>query len=75
MAFDPLTAGLEFGRTLIDAVVSRIPDPNEAARTRAALEAAQQQAANAQTLAQLEVNRQEAASQSIFVAGWRPSIG
>ena len=26
-------------------------------------------------LAQLEVNKQEAASQSMFVAGWRPSVG
>ena len=26
-------------------------------------------------LAQVEVNKQEAASQSMFVAGWRPSVG
>ena len=31
--------------------------------------------AHAETLAQLEVNKVEAAHKSLFVAGWRPAIG
>ncbi len=31
--------------------------------------------AHAETLAQLEVNKQEAAHVSLFVAGWRPAMG
>ena len=31
--------------------------------------------AHEQILAQLEVNKAEAASQSLFVAGWRPAVG
>lgn len=31
--------------------------------------------ANEQALAQIEVNKVEAAHQSLFIAGWRPSIG
>jgi hypothetical protein len=75
MAFDPITAGLDLARTLIDAIVSRIPDPAERERERARLEAAAQAADQAQTMAQIEVNKTEAASGSVFVAGWRPFIG
>lgn len=75
MAFDPITAGFEFGKTIIDAIVSRIPDPNERERTRAALEAAQQAAANAVVQGQIDTNKVEAASASVFVAGWRPAVG
>lgn len=75
MAFDPLTAGLDLAKTLIDAIVSRIPDPNERERERARLEEAAQAAQNAQLQAQLEVNKAEAANPSVFVAGWRPAAG
>ncbi len=34
-----------------------------------------QKQAHAEVLAQLEVNKTEAASNSLFVAGWRPAVG
>lgn len=60
---------------LIDKLVARIPDP--AARERAALDMQAEllKAAVAESQSQNEVNKVEAAHQSIFVAGWRPFIG
>jgi hypothetical protein len=75
MAFDPLTAGLDLAKTMIDAIVSRIPDPAERERERTRLEAAAQAADQAQIMAQIEVNKAEAGNGSVFVAGWRPAIG
>lgn len=51
--------------------------PDEAARAKAQLEIQQQllDAAMRGDLAQLEVNKAEAAHASVFVAGWRPAIG
>lgn len=48
-----------------------IPDATE----RLAAEQALWRAAQDVTLAQIEVNKIEAGSQSVFVAGWRPAIG
>jgi hypothetical protein len=59
-------------RTLIDRL---IPDKAEAEKARNQLEAQLVTAANAAAMAQVEVNKVEAAHSSVFVAGWRPSIG
>ncbi len=48
-----------------------IPDAQERALAEAAIWKAQTDV----TLAQIEVNKIEAGSQSVFVAGWRPAIG
>lgn len=48
-----------------------IPD----AKDRLEAEQALFNASQAVTMAQIEVNKIEAGSQSIFVAGWRPAIG
>lgn len=63
------------GLKMIEKLVDRIPDP--AARERAAMEmqADLVKYAAEQAQAQMEVNKVEAASQSVFVAGWRPFIG
>jgi hypothetical protein len=47
----------------------------QAEKDQMALEIQQLQAQEAATTGQLDINKQEAASQSIFVAGWRPAIG
>lgn len=60
---------------LIEKLVDRIPDPNERARERQTIEAAILAAAAAQQAQQAEINKVEAASNSVFVAGWRPFIG
>lgn len=86
MALDPITAGLGLGDRLLsfgEAVINRIwPDPTVREEHKLKLaELAQNgelQRLAAQTgllQAQIETNRAEAASSSMFVAGWRPAIG
>lgn len=52
-----------------------IPDKAAADKARLEMQLKLLDAANAGALAQLEVNKVEAAHQSVFVAGWRPAIG
>lgn len=52
-----------------------IPDKAEAEKARLEMEAKLLDAANAANLAQMEVNKAEAANASVFVSGWRPFIG
>jgi len=74
MAFPvALVAGL---LPVIKEVLDRvIPDTAEAERVRVQMEAELIQAANQESMAQIEVNKIEASHSSIFVAGWRPFIG
>lgn len=72
MAFDPLTAGLELGGKLIDRL---LPDKAANDAAKAALLTSEVQGDIQATLGQLEVDKTEAASQSTFVAGWRPFCG
>ena len=68
MALDPITAISDLIKTGLE---KWIPDAN--AREQAAAQIAAQ--VHAQTMAQIEVNKVEAASSSLFVAGWRPFVG
>ena len=63
------------GLKMIEKLVDRIPDP--AAKERAAMEMQAEllKYAAEQSVAQMEVNKVEAAHSSLFVAGWRPFIG
>jgi roadblock/LC7 domain-containing protein len=67
-----ITALLPALGTLIDRL---IPDRAAAERAKAEMEQQLVSAANQAALAQVEVNKIEAAHSSVFVAGWRPSIG
>lgn len=67
-----LTALLPTIGTVLDRL---IPDKAAAEKAKAEMEAALQQAAIQGDLAQMEVNKAEAAHSSVFVAGWRPFIG
>lgn len=58
--------------SLLDKVVEDKDQKNQLAHDIATL--AQKQA-HAEVMAQVEVNKVEAASNSLFVAGWRPAIG
>jgi len=71
MALDPITAGMDLAGKVADIVGRYIPDPAKAAE--AALKI--QELAAQERTAQLEVNKAEAASGSLLVAGWRPFIG
>ncbi len=71
MAFDPITAGAD----LITTVLNKFfPDANE--EMKAKLSAASSEIENTfkLQLAQIETNREEARSNSLFVAGARPFI-
>lgn len=72
MAFDPITAALDLGGKVIDRIL-----PDKAANDAAKAKLIEMQVAGdlAQITGQLEVDKTEAASNSIFVAGWRPFIG
>jgi hypothetical protein len=62
--------------TLIDDVVKRaFPDKTEQEKMQLALQTALLQADFSALQAQLDVDKQEAASASVFVAGWRPFVG
>ena len=67
-----VTALLPALGTLIDRL---IPDRAAAEKAKAEMELQLVNAANEAAMAQVEVNKIEAAHSSVFVAGWRPAIG
>ena len=68
MALDPITAISDLIKTGLE---KWLPDANQ--REKASLEIAQM--VHQGNMAQIEVNKIEAASSNLFVAGWRPAIG
>lgn len=72
MALDPVTAILDIGGKVIDRLW---PDPTQAAAAKIELFKLQQSGELAQITGQLEINKEEAKSASVFVSGWRPFIG
>ena len=72
MAIDPVTAALDLGGKLIDRFL-----PDKAANDAAKAELVRMQLAGelASIQGQLDTNKTEAASASVFVAGWRPFVG
>ncbi|NFV79983.1 3TM-type holin [Magnetospirillum aberrantis] len=78
-AASPITAIAGLGGKIIDRLW---PDPTQAAQAKLELLKMQQSGElqematiSGLDLAQIEVNKIEAASSSLFVAGWRPAIG
>lgn len=71
-SFDPVTAALDIGGKLIDRLW---PDPAQRDAAKLELLKLQQSGELAGITGQVEINKIEAASASIFVAGWRPFIG
>lgn len=68
MAFDPITAGLDFAGKLLDKL---FPDPVQRAAAQIQLLQLQQSG----ELAQIAVNQEEAKNENLFVSGWRPAVG
>lgn len=60
---------------IIDKLVDLIPNSNDRAKAKEEFELALMNAVNQAARDQVEVNKIEAASSSLFVAGWRPFIG
>jgi hypothetical protein len=67
-----IPAILDIGSKLIDRL---FPDHEKKAAAQVELLKLQQSGELAQIMGQLEINKAEAASSSMFVAGWRPAIG
>lgn len=72
MALDPITGVLEIGSKLIDHF---FPDAKEADAAKLKLLELQQTGELAAMTGQLDINKVEAGSASMFVAGWRPAVG
>lgn len=72
MGFDPITAALDLGSKLADRL---LPDKAANDAAKAQLVEMQLKGELDQISGQLEVDKVEAASQSTFVAGWRPFVG
>ena len=72
MTLDPVTALFEVGSKVLDRI---LPDPAQQAAAKLELLKLQQNGELAQITGQMEINKVEAASSSLFVSGWRPSVG
>jgi hypothetical protein len=72
MSFDPISAVLEIGSKVIDRVW---PDPTAAAAAKLELFKLQQSGELQMMVSQMDINKEEAKSPSMFVSGWRPFIG
>ena len=66
MALDPISAMLEVGSKVLDRV---LPDPAQQAAAKLELLKLQQSGELAQITGQMDINKIEAASSSIFVSG------
>jgi uncharacterized membrane protein len=60
---------------IVNRVLDFIPNPAEKAKAEAQIRAELMAAAVKESENQAEINKVEAASSSVFVAGWRPAIG
>ncbi len=69
---DPISAGLGLVDTFIDKF---IPDKDLGTKLKAQARSEEFQGDLQLSLGQIAVNKVEAASKSLFVAGWRPFIG
>jgi len=79
MAFDPLSALFDLGKTAIEKIW---PDPTKRAHELRLLEELKQKGELAELNAhvqllqgQMTINMEEAKHKSVFVAGWRPFVG
>jgi hypothetical protein len=72
LALDPITAILNIGNTIIDRI---LPDKTAAAAAKVQLVQAELAGELQSAHDQLVVDSVEAASNSVFVAGWRPFVG
>jgi hypothetical protein len=72
MGINPIFDGIT---SVLDRVLSFIPNPQEKAKARLEAEAQLISILANESSQQSEINKVEAASSNLFVAGWRPFIG
>lgn len=61
--------------SVVKAVLDKVPDPKAKAEALQKLEELHQNGELAVIAGQVEINKIEAASSNVFIAGWRPAIG
>ena len=66
---------LNFIPSVVDRVLDFIPNPEERRKAEEKIKSTLTDQIHEIALAQIEVNKTEAAHKSIFVAGWRPFVG
>lgn len=72
MALDPLTAGIG----LVDKFIGKfVTDKDLAAKLTAAARSQEFAGELSLLVGQMEINKIEAASNKLFVSGWRPAVG
>lgn len=72
MSYDPITAGIDLLKTVINKAV---PDKDAAAQLTAQIELQKDDHEFQLLLGQLQINKTEAEHVNWFVAGWRPFVG
>ena len=72
MAFDPITAAIDLGGKIVDRL---LPDKTANDAAKAELTKMVMAGEIAQITGQITIDQTEAASNSVFVAGWRPFVG
>lgn len=76
MSLDPVTAGIDAVKEIGGSLIRHFfPDPAQAAAAEQKMAELEKSGELAKIAGQLEINKQEAASSSLFVAGWRPYVG
>jgi hypothetical protein len=61
---------------VLEGLIDRLwPDPQKAAEAKLEMYKLEKSGELAQIMGQLEINKEEAKSHSLFVAGWRPFVG
>ena len=71
MSFDPITAGIDLGKSLVDTLGKWIPDATKANEAAAAI----QGQVNQLIQGQIDLNKLDSQNTSLFVSGWRPAVG
>ncbi len=72
MAFDPITEGIGFARSIVDKIW---PDAEKKEERAAQLAVMLAERDSKRDESQAAINAEEAKSTRLFVAGWRPAVG
>lgn len=75
MGFDPLSSGFDLGTAIVGLVSKFVPDKTIQEQEAFAVQIQKLADAAAVEKAQSSIDQVEAASTSLFVAGWRPALG
>ena len=73
---NPISSGIELIKSVASPLLKHyFPDPTAQAAALLELTKLEQSGILASMVGQLEINKEEAKSPSLFIAGWRPAVG